>query len=56
MAAGELRISKGKNWIALDAGGTMTDAVIVDGSATDAAASSPVAVVDPHRCRFGCRT
>lgn len=30
MSARQPRISGGKNWVALDAGGTMTDAVIVD--------------------------
>src|ERR1700757_2057772 len=30
MAARQPRIAGSKNWIALDAGGTMTDAVIVD--------------------------
>ncbi len=30
MATRHTRISGNKNWIALDAGGTMTDAVVVD--------------------------
>jgi acetone carboxylase, beta subunit len=32
MAVNRPTISRGKNWIALDAGGTMTDAVVVDAS------------------------